>query len=100
MKIEFKNGLVKECSNIVEQKTFVAGTAKGWILSGSIMNTSSSEADSMFIPDNFSQIKLYNDNELQDEPVCTLNGYTKLNSVTIRYSDGFPVAVFQITKEA
>lgn len=100
MKIKFKDGTTKDCTGIVEQKAFVSGEAKGWILSGTIKNMQSSDADSIFTDDNISQMILYreNANETEGDSIGIISGYNKITSVAVRYTDDAPMVTFQFSK--
>lgn len=89
MKIKFKDGTIKTCSTLTEQKLFKNGESAGWIanviLSGSI---TSDDADSLITVDNVSELTFISETEEGVETSFSLSGYTKVSATVIRHADG------------
>ena len=96
MRIKFKNGTEKNCTNLTEQKLFKAGAAVGWLCSFCISESvSSAELDELLSEDNISALSFSKDNSIEK---FTASGYTKVSSAVIRYSDNGIVAEIQLSK--
>lgn len=100
MKIKFKNGVTKECDAPKEQKIYKNSGEKiedaGWLVNLRINGImTSNEVDELLIPENISSMKFfdYGDNEKNE---FILNGYEKVTSSVINYSENISEAYAEI----
>lgn len=96
MKIKFKNGKEKECSNPIEQKLFKNGEAVGWVCSFSFKeNTPSAEVDEVLTKENIAELVFLSN---AGEVLFSLAGYTGVTSVIVRHAETDGSAEIQLTK--
>lgn len=100
MKIKFKDGTIKNCSNPTEQKIFRGGTAAGWICSFRLTDVmTSSDVDAVLVNDNVTEITFITDaidNALST--TFTLTDYDKVSSAIIRHTNTGSQVEIQLTK--
>ena len=93
MKIKFANGVVKECSSPTEQKMFRNVSEKtigiGWLLHFKLIGLiTSTELDELLSEDNFNSLEFFVEGENGESiTLFKLEGYDKVTSSTIRYSE-------------
>ena len=93
MKIKFANGVVKNCTAPTEQKLFkpISGetVGVGWVLTLKLIGeTTSAELDGFLTPDNISKLEFSVETESgEDKILFSLDGYNKITSSYIRYSE-------------
>ncbi len=96
MRIKFKNGVEKNCTNLTEQKLFKSGSPAGWLCSFCISEPiASAELDEILTEDNISKLAFSKDGSSEQFAV---NGYTKVSSVVIRYNDSGSTVEIQLSK--
>ncbi len=96
MKAKFNDGTTVNCTSPVEQKLYRSGASVGWMCSFRLTDTlTSNDIDTVLTEDNISKIIFVDDggNELFE-----IEGYTKLSSVIIRYSESGAAVEIQLSK--
>lgn len=96
MRVKFKDGTLKNCSNPTEQKLFKSGEAAGWLCAFVVSDTmNSSEVDAVVTPDNISALEFCNDD---GSKLFDISGYTKVTSAVVRYAETSGSVEIQLTK--
>lgn len=100
MKIKFKDGTVKTCTNPIEQKMYRNGLEAGWVLMFNIVDTiTSNDADKLLHSDNIDSLVFVSDAYDEDAVSKTITGYNGVNYVIIKYSDDVnAIAEIQLQK--
>lgn len=106
MKVKFANGVVKECAAPTEQKAFRNASGEtvgvGWILNIRLLGgITSSELDNLLATDNIKTLEFVTNTDNETEKTLfTLEGYSKITSSSIRYSEDTSAtsAEIQLTK--
>ena len=96
MRVKFKDGTEKRCSNPVEQKLFRNGEAAGWLCSVNLSETvNSTELDAILTVDNISELMFCDDGSAE---LFSVNGYGKITSAVIRHSEDGGRVEIQLSK--
>ena len=97
MKVKFKDGTIKNCSNPTEQKIFRSGTAAGWICSFRLTDVmTSADVDAVLANANMAEITFLTDDTSAE--MFTLTDYDKVSSVIIRHTNAGSQVEIQLTK--
>ena len=98
MTIQFKNGTTKKCTSLAEQKLFRGGEPVGWLCSIVVSDAActSDELDELLTPDNVSALTFFNTDAYK---LFEINGYSKVSSAVIRYSENNGAVEIQLQKE-
>jgi hypothetical protein len=102
MKIKFANGVEKECTSPIEQKAFKNISEKsigsGWILNLKLIGLiTSTELDNLLSEDNIKSLEFsYTSDDDEDISLFKLDGYEKVTSSVIRYSEDTNTAYTEI----
>ena len=102
MKIKFANGVVKECTSPTEQKAFKNISEKtigtGWILNLKLIGLiTSSELDALLSEENVKSLEFsFTSDEGEEIILFNLEGYDKVTSSVIRYSEDTNTAYTEI----
>lgn len=96
MKVTFPNGAILACNPPSEHTVFNAEGKRGWLCTfGITAEMTSSDAENLITVDNISNL-LFSSEEV--EKSFTIAGYTKINSIVIRYGTTGMVTEIQISK--
>lgn len=96
MKVTFKDGTTKGCSNPTEQKQFRNGQASGWVCAFAILgNMPSSEVDALLSADNISHMTFADD---EGTTLFAIDGYETITGVVVRHSVESGTVEVQMTK--
>lgn len=93
MKVKFANGVVKECTSPTEQKSFKYISEKtigtGWVLNLKLLGLiTSAELDDLTSEENIKTLEFsYITEDEKDVTLFKLEGYDKVTSSVIRYSE-------------
>jgi hypothetical protein len=98
MKVKFANGVVKNCTAPTEQKIFRSTEGVGWILILKLVGEiTSDELDSFLTAENISKLMFSVETENgEDKTVFSLDGYNKITSSAIRYSEDTTATLTEI----
>lgn len=106
MKVQFKDGTIKNCTAPVEQKVFRNSEAVGWMLIFNLKGeTTSNEVDALltadnikeltFIPDHSAIIEGEESEAIETTPIRLLN-YDRVSSSAIRYAEDISMTRVEI----
>lgn len=96
MKVKFKDGITRGCTNPTEQKQFRNGEAIGWGCAFAILgNLTSSQVDEMATSDNFSVMTFISD---EGNELFVIEGYNRLVSAVVRHAEQNGSVELQLSK--
>lgn len=96
MRVKFKDGTEKNCSNPTEQKIFKNGEAAGWVCSLIIADKmSSTDVDSVLEVENIKELTFCNDESVT---LFSIIGYSKVTSAVVRHNESMGSIEIQLTK--